>query len=67
MGYKRLERGQFRYDALGGDKRRLDCTQLKLLLEGIEIKNTHQYKRYRYPPQDDFGTMDSHGIGAGIG
>jgi transposase len=44
---KRLEQGQFHYDASGMDKQRLDWTQLKLLLEGIELKKTRQYRRYR--------------------
>lgn len=43
---KRLEQGQFnaRLDKPG--KRTLDSTQLKLLLEGIEIQKSRQYKRF---------------------
>jgi len=48
---KRLEQGQFRYRTSGGDdKQILSGTELKLLLEGIEIKNTRQYKRYTHAP-----------------
>lgn len=64
---KRLEGGRFRYDALRGEKQRLDCTQLKLLLEGIELKNVHRYKRYRYRPRGEFDTMSGHGTGALVG
>ncbi len=43
---KRLEQGQFHYERSGSVKQRLDWTQLKLLLEGIELKKTRQYRRY---------------------
>lgn len=46
--YKRLEQGQFNFRAGTGGKRRLDWTQLKLLLEGIEVEQFRQYKRYSY-------------------
>lgn len=64
---KRLERGQFRYDVSRGEKQLLDCTQLKLLLEGIEVRNTRQYKRFRYRSCSGFDTMINHGNGADIG
>ena len=46
---KRLEQGQFvvRNDISG--KKALNWTQLKLLLDGIEIKKSRQYKRYSHP------------------
>ena len=43
---KRLEQGQFHYATAWPDKQRLDWTQLKLLLEGIEIKKMRQTRRY---------------------
>ena len=46
---KKLEQGLFRYALAGGEKQALNWTELKLLLEGIELKNTHQNKRYRHP------------------
>ena len=46
---KRLEQGRFRYRAGGADKVTLDWTQLKLILEGIELNNTRQYKRFSRP------------------
>lgn len=49
---KRLEQGQFHYrgkDALG-DKLSLSVTELKLLLEGIDIGTARRYKRYRHRP-----------------
>lgn len=45
---KRLEQGQFRYTQRGVDKQVLSVTELTLLLEGIELKNTRQYKRYQH-------------------
>lgn len=47
---KRLEAGRFIGDWRGLTHREMDCTGLKLLLEGIEIKR--QRKRYRVMPQD---------------
>ncbi len=64
---KRLERGQFRYDVKHGEKQLLDCTQLKLLLEGIEIKNIRQHRRFQYRPQHGSGSIANYGIGADIG
>lgn len=43
---KRLEQGQFHPVRTGLDKQRMNWTQLKLLLEGIELKKTRQYRRY---------------------
>ena len=46
---KRLEQGQFHTH--GGDsvKRALEWTDLKLILEGIDIRSVQQYKRYKHP------------------
>lgn len=44
---KRLEQGQFVVRPAPDGKRCLNWTQLKLLLDGIEVKNYRQYKRYR--------------------
>ena len=46
---KRLEQGRFQYRSDGTDKVLLSWTQLKLILEGIELKNTRRYKRFQYP------------------
>lgn len=46
---KKLEQGQFVVRGAPGGKRQLNWTQLKLLLEGIEIKKSRQYKRYSLP------------------
>lgn len=43
---KRLEQGQFHYETSPSGKQPLDWAQLKLLLEGIELKKTRQYRRY---------------------
>lgn len=43
---KRLEQGQFNAHLDGVGKRSLDATQLRLLLEGIEIQKHRQYKRF---------------------
>ena len=48
---KRLEQGQFVVRSNPGGKKELNWTQLKLLLEGIEIKKSRQYKRYSHPGQ----------------
>jgi len=53
---KRLERGQFHYRrsiATGAsDKVALNVTQLKLILEGIDVRSVHRYKRYRHRSQN---------------
>jgi transposase len=49
--FKRLEQGQFNYKASDSHKQRLDWTQLKLLLDGLEVKKIRQYKRYNHPHQ----------------
>ena len=46
---KKLEQGQFVVRGAPGGKRQLNWTGLKLLLEGIEIKKSRQYKRYSHP------------------
>lgn len=43
---KRLVQGQFNYRQSASGKRELDWLQLKLLLEGIEVKKLRQYKRF---------------------
>ena len=45
----RLEQGQFIVRNASGGKKELNWTQLKLLLDGIEIKKSRQYKRYSHP------------------
>ena len=47
--FKRLEQGQFNYRTQSGDKQLLDWAQLKLLLDGLEVKKIRQYKRYSHP------------------
>ena len=46
---KRLEEGRFNYNRSAGEKQALNWTQLKLIIEGIELKNTRQNKRYHHP------------------
>jgi transposase len=46
---KRLEQGRFQYAQNAGEKQVLTATQLKLMIEGIELKNTRQRKRYQHP------------------
>jgi len=46
---KRLEQGRFQYRSTGACKVALDWTQLKLILEGIELKNTRRYRRFQCP------------------
>lgn len=43
---KRLAQGQFNYKPNSAGKRILSWLQLQLLLEGIELKNIRQYKRF---------------------
>jgi len=43
---KRLEQGQFHYARSASHKVALNVTDLKLLLEGIDVRSVHRYKRY---------------------
>jgi transposase len=43
---KRLEEGSFKKPLASAEKTALTWTQLKLILEGIELKNIRQRKRY---------------------
>jgi len=45
---KRLEQGQF-HTTEEGDKRRLEWTELKLILEGIDLRSIRRFKRYQSP------------------
>lgn len=47
--FKRLEQGQFNYKAGNGVKQGMNWGQLKLLLDGLEIQKSRQYKRYSHP------------------
>lgn len=59
---KRLEEGRFNYNKSAGEKQVLSWTQLKLILEGIELKNTRQRKRYCHPNVAPIGYNPPHGI-----
>lgn len=43
---KRLEQGQFVFSASNQQKHKLSFAQLQCLLEGIDISNARQYKRF---------------------
>lgn len=43
---KRLEQGQFNYQASDPDKQGIDVTRLQWLIEGIEVQKYRQFKRY---------------------
>lgn len=47
---KRLEQGQFHAQG-EGDKRSLEWTELKLILEGIDLRSVRRFKRYRRPAE----------------
>ena len=44
---KRLEQGQFNYQAERGEKQALSWTDLKLLLDGVQVQKARQFKRYK--------------------
>jgi len=46
---KRSEQGRFTYNNNNEGKLALNWTQLKLILEGIDLKNITQRKRYKHP------------------
>ena len=44
--YKKLEQGSFQLPVNREEKMQLSYTQLKLILEGIDLRSIHQRKRY---------------------
>ena len=52
MWCKRLERGQFNYAAEPGEKQALSWVDLQLLLAGIKVQKSRQYKRFQRPEPD---------------
>ena len=46
--YKKLEQGTFQLPLHEGEKILLDYTQLRLILEGIDLRSIQQRKRYRH-------------------
>ncbi len=44
---KRLEARRFHFNAQGGDKQALRWTELKLIIEGIDLSSVRRFKRYR--------------------
>jgi len=48
---KRLEQGRFHAHGQG-DKRRLEWTELKLILEGIDLRSIRRFKRYHHPSKE---------------
>jgi transposase len=46
---KRLEQGQFQVHTGPDEKKQLDWTALKLILEGIDRRSVRRFKRYKHP------------------
>jgi len=46
---KRLEQGQFRFQPSVSGQRSLTRTDLQLILEGIEVQKSRQFKRFHHP------------------
>lgn len=47
--YKRLEQGQFNWPTIGREHAALTSLEFQLLLSGIRIEKSHQFKRYSHP------------------
>lgn len=58
---KRLEQGQFNYNAQRGDKQALSWTAFKLLLDGVEVQKSRQFKRYQHSPDASSRYNAAHG------
>ena len=58
---KRLEQGRFNYNKKIGEKQVLNWTQLKMIIEGIELKDTRQTKRYCHPNDEIIGYNSRYG------
>ena len=46
---KRLEAGRFHFDARSGAKQALSWTELKLIIEGIDLSSVRRFKRFERP------------------
>lgn len=47
--YKRLEEGTFRFPPSDAGSHEVEASELAMLLEGIDLQQTRQRKRYRAP------------------
>ncbi|WGZ96258.1 MAG: IS66 family insertion sequence element accessory protein TnpB [Candidatus Thiothrix putei] len=54
---QRLEQGQYRVQPTTSGQRELTRTDLQLILAGIEVQKSRQFKRYQYPVQPHSGTI----------
>jgi len=50
---KRLEAGRFHFNAQGTDKQTLSWTDIKLIIEGIDLSSVRRFKRYRRSHEGD--------------
>jgi len=51
---KRLEQGTFHAPRAEGTKKRLSWTDLKLILEGVDLRSVRHFKRYKSPLSQAF-------------
>lgn len=58
---KRLERGRFHVPD-GKEKHELSYTELKLILEGIELENIRRKKRFSFAKRNDFSCGSERGV-----
>lgn len=54
---QRLEQGQYRVQPGSTGQRELTRTDLQLILAGIEVQKSRQFKRYQHPSYQHSGTM----------
>lgn len=56
---QRLEQGQYRVQPTTSGQRELTRTDLQLILAGIEVQKSRQFKRYQPPSHQHSGTIRS--------
>jgi transposase len=54
---QRLEQGQYRVQPSSTGQRELTRTDLQLILAGIEVQKSRQFKRYQHPSHRHSGTI----------
>jgi len=60
--YKRLEEGRYELPTNPTDRRdvRIDARQLRLILDGVDLRSVKRRKRYTPPRRDELGLPSDH-------
>ena len=55
---KRLEAGRFHFEGRGSDRQALSWTELKLMIEGIDLSSLRRFKRFEKGENRSYGRAE---------